>query len=101
MLSRATQQFSSHKIAGSNGRSANFFFYFEFLIARQQALWTLQLRYTIQMADQGNVTTAPEPIFVDIGDSSKPSEIESLCMQCHETVSFCQPEIYLLFALDD
>ncbi|KAM3579316.1 nucleolar zinc-finger protein [Umbelopsis sp. WA50703] len=37
------------------------------------------------MADQVNVTTAPEPIFVDIGDSSKPSEIESLCMQCHET----------------
>ncbi|KAI8584399.1 hypothetical protein K450DRAFT_182421 [Umbelopsis ramanniana AG] len=28
--------------------------------------------------------SANEPIFVDIGDSSRPSEIESLCMQCHE-----------------
>ncbi|KAI9253837.1 ZPR1 zinc-finger domain-containing protein [Phascolomyces articulosus] len=27
---------------------------------------------------------APEPIFVDLHDNSKPAEIESLCMKCHE-----------------
>ncbi|KAG2218509.1 hypothetical protein INT45_004111 [Circinella minor] len=26
----------------------------------------------------------PEPIFVDLHDNSKPAEIESLCMKCHE-----------------
>ncbi|KAI9496472.1 ZPR1 zinc-finger domain-containing protein [Zychaea mexicana] len=32
------------------------------------------------MTDQA----APEPIFVDLHDNSKPAEIESLCMKCHE-----------------
>ncbi|KAJ1968663.1 nucleolar zinc-finger protein, partial [Dispira parvispora] len=25
-----------------------------------------------------------EPLFVDLGDNSQPTEIESLCMNCHE-----------------
>lgn len=29
---------------------------------------------------------APAPIFVDLSES-KPTEIESLCMKCHENVS--------------
>ncbi|KAI8143923.1 ZPR1 zinc-finger domain-containing protein [Fennellomyces sp. T-0311] len=33
------------------------------------------------MSDQ----QASEPIFVDLHDNSKPAEIESLCMKCHET----------------
>lgn len=37
-----------------------------------------------EIPEDANITTAPEPLFVDLKDSEEATEIGSLCMRCHE-----------------
>jgi hypothetical protein len=49
-------------------------------------LSSLSFAFLIKLTMATTTTNGQEPIFVDLHDNSKPTEIESLCMKCEEMV---------------